>query len=100
MGVAVSNRDLEEIVKGLLSERFPRARIDDVIVRSDVDDDGDKILRIMVVLDANGSSLDRDRLVGFVRHLKPRLAEANSTEFPLLSFVSKKEASKLKFVPA
>ena len=90
----MSDRRLETIVMGLLSERFPHAKIDRVIIKSDVDDEGDKILRITVVLEASSSVLDKGNLLGFVRHLKPRLAAANSEEFPLLSFVSKYEARK------
>ena len=91
----MSSRNLESIVETLLKERFPSAAINRVVVKSDTDDDGDKILRITVVLDAPSATLDRDNLLGFVRHLKPRLAEANFPEFPLLSFVSKNEARKL-----
>ena len=93
----MSNKSLENIVEKLLKERFPSAAIDCVVVTLDTDDDGDKILRITVVLDAPSATLDRDNLVGFVRHLKPRLAEANVAEFPLLNFVSKNEARKLVF---
>jgi hypothetical protein len=90
---------LEKVVRDLLVERFGDAVIGRVSVKPDIDSDGDRVLRVMVVIDSGGA-LDRKKLVGLVRHLRSRLTEENAYEFPLVSFVSKAEASKLKFATA
>ena len=95
MGVIVYG-NLETLVRDALAERFPDADIDRVIIRPDLDSDGDKVLRITVVLEGHAGNLNREKLVGFVRHLKSRLATAECDEFPLLSFVERNEARKLK----
>ena len=92
----MDNFKLKAIVRTLLTERFPEANVSDVIIQPDMDGDGDKILRITVVLASRPELLDRDNLVGFVRHLRPRLATVNENDFPLVSFVSVREAGKLK----
>ena len=96
----MSNELLENIVKSVLAERFPDASVERVVVRPDTDHDGDKILLITVVLSSRVDQLDRDNLVGFVRHLRPRLPEENADEFPHVRFVSASEAKILKLEAA
>ncbi|HEY6430806.1 MAG TPA: hypothetical protein VIZ17_02395 [Acetobacteraceae bacterium] len=91
-----SDRDLEGIVEQLLKERFPGAEVDRVAVDPDTDADGDPVLRITVVLSTAPAILQKERLVSFTRHLKSRLHEVEVGEFPILSFVSRTEANKLK----
>lgn len=98
MGIERTN--VEEIIRDALQERFPNAAVNRVISRAGIDDDGDSILEITVVLEDSGTRLDRGRLVGFVRHLRSQLCAADHDEFPVLSFVARSEADKLKFEAA
>jgi hypothetical protein len=101
MGDAVIRNDpLERLIKGVLSERFPTSRIGNVIVKSDKDNDGDDVLRITVILEEEPAKLDRDNLVSLVRYIKSKLEDVQRFEFPLMSFVSKTEAKKLKLEAA
>lgn len=93
-------QDQQTIVEEVLSECFPGTRVHQVLVEPDLDQDGDPVLRITVVLEGAPEDLARDRLVGFVRHLKSRLIKADIEEFPLVSFVSRNEARALRFVPS
>lgn len=93
-------RKLEQVVKTLLAERFSGTSIHKVAIKSDTDSDGDKVLRITVVLESDTSTLNREALAGFVRHLRPKLEDIHAEEFPLVSFVSKAEAHKLQLEPA
>lgn len=106
---AMSERDadmadteaMEGIVAAQLAERFPEARVHHVVVRDDRDFDGDRILRITVVMASAIDELDRVKLLGFVPALRPVLAVRNpSAGFPIVSFVSEREAGKLKLEAA
>lgn len=94
------HKTLETIVRELLTEMFPDAYVDKVVVKSTFDSDGDPVLDITVVLEEGRSPLDKEKLLGFVRHLKTRLLAAKCKEFPLLSFVSRREANRLKIESA
>lgn len=93
--MTIQTHELREIIRSVLNDRFPDAKIARVAIKSDVDRDGDDILRVVVVLEGRPSQLDRKALVGFVRHLRSRLEEVNREEFPVLSFVSRSEAKQL-----
>ncbi len=89
--------EMEGTIKRVLADRFPDAAIDRVIVKPDVDSDGDAVLRVTVVLASEVARLNSDRLVGIVRHLR---SELQGSEFPMLSFVTRKEAAQLKLEAA
>ncbi len=91
---------LQSLVDGALREQFPGAAVSQVIVDPDLDSDGASILRITVVLEDVSRLRSSHALVGFVRHLRARLAEADHDEFPLVSFVDRSEAKKLRREPA
>ena len=91
----MQTENLRSLIEEVLQERFPATRVHTVLVKFDVDSDGDKVLDITVVLEEGPERLDREKLVGFVRHLRSKLVGAHRDEFPLLSFVSKTEAKKL-----
>ena len=62
---------LEDVVAALFAERFPEARVNHVVVRQDRDFDGDRILRITVVMASGVDTLDQMKLLGFVPALRP-----------------------------
>lgn len=88
--------DIKELVSEIVRGEFENAKIESIDVTEDVDSDGDPILRITVVFDPSGDGLDSQKMVGLVRHLRPKLAENNIVSFPLVRFVSKADADKLK----
>lgn len=82
--------DYEAIAKAVsdtLSKDFRIIKIVNVNVTSDIDCDGEQVLRIEVVFDG---ALKRDakHLVSAVRKLRPELSKLHADLFPLLSFVS------------
>jgi len=93
-------RSLESIILQALKDQFPKTDIERVVVTPDVDTDGDKIFRIIVVLKGHVAQLDRNELVGAIRNLRIRLTSEEHDEFPVLSFVAGSEAAKLKLEPA
>ena len=91
----------EGVVTALLAERFPEARVSHVVVREDRDFDDDRILRITVVMASGIDKLDEVKLLGFVPALRPALAARDpAAGFPIISFVSEREAGKLKLEAA
>ena len=102
MDIGVDNENAQlkmakETIYDLLCERFSKEAINSVVVKSDRDSDGDRVLRIIVVLEVNHRKLiDGRKMVGLVRHIRTKLDETQSIDdFPMISFVSKKEAGKL-----
>lgn len=92
-------KSLERMVRDLFTERFKEISVNRVSIKPDLDDDGDHVLRVMIVLETD-KPLDGRKLVGLVRHLRSRLAEQDTDDFPLISFVSKSEISKMNLETA
>ena len=89
-------RAIEKVIYNLLCERFSKEAISKVVVKPDHDSDGDPVLRVVVVLEVNKKvALDSRKMVGLVRHIRSKLDSEKFDEFPMVSFVSKKEAGKL-----
>jgi Glu-tRNA(Gln) amidotransferase subunit E-like FAD-binding protein len=88
---------IKKVVLKTLSGQFDNVRIVDVKVYEDVDHAAEEIvLRIHVIFEGIPRDLDARKLSGAVRHLRPKLEEINETALPLLSFISKAEASRNK----
>lgn len=96
----LDNEALSELVGKIVKRQFTEAVIHSVNVKSDVDSDGDDVLRVTIVFETSGKTLDRNKMVGLVRHLRSELTDMESDSFPLISFVSKKEAKKFRLEPA
>lgn len=93
--------EIEGLISRIVAQQLSGAAVETVSVRQEIDDDGDDILRIVIVLDRKPSVADQAKMLGLVRHLRSGLAEAASRSFPLLSFVSKQDArTKLAFEAA
>ena len=91
--------DIKRVVKDTLSADFESVRILDVSVHSDLDTDGDEILRIEVLFDGKPKDIDARKVAGAVRQLRPRLSEI-SEAFPLLSFISRSDLGRTTLEPA
>jgi hypothetical protein len=89
--------EIQQIVASFVKDRLKGVSIESVAVEPDVDNDGDRALKITVIYDlGKGASLDSSKLVGMVRHLKPQLLGEHGNDFPLFRFLSKMDAAKLK----
>ncbi|MGC8469501.1 MAG: hypothetical protein ACP5NI_06305 [Acetobacteraceae bacterium] len=89
--------DAETTARDVFKEQFPGVRVDRIVALKHTDGDGDNVVKIYIVLNDEEAPLDRASLVGFVRHLRSHLAD---DAFPVLSYVAKNEADKLKLEPA
>jgi hypothetical protein len=87
------NDSLFEAIKKVVATQLAPARIVDVSVKEDVDHDGDRILRISVVFEAEGDRLDPKKVVGLVRHLREPFEELHEDRFPLFSFMIPSEVT-------
>lgn len=87
---------INKVIYDIVCERFTKEAINKVVVKSDHDSDGDPVLRVVIVLEANNNvALDSRKMVGLVRHIRSKLEDEKLNDFPVVSFVSKKEAGIL-----
>lgn len=89
-------KSLEDIISGIVKERFADSTIDSIAVEADVDSDGEPILRVTVVFDSEIAKLEPSRLTGLVRHVKPRIMERKDGAFPIFRFMSKRDSDRLR----
>lgn len=80
-----TSTNVQQILEGLVKEYLADLSIERVDVRRDEDEEGDPILRIVLVL-RDAKSFDPVAASSFVRHLRPKLLEEDL--FPLVSFIS------------
>lgn len=88
---------ISKVVLETLKSDFNNIEILNVKVHSDVDFEGDDILRIEVVFKGESKSVDTSMLSGAVRHIRPKLNDIGEAAFPLLSFISDKDAKGIAF---
>lgn len=94
------NVEARSLIEEVVRDRFGDASIVSVHVREDEDFDGDIVLYVTVVFDAK-KPLDSDKTNSIVRHTRHRLMhERDDRAFPVFSFVSKSDASRLKTAAA
>jgi hypothetical protein len=87
---------IEDVVLGTVKERFGEAVIDSVSATPGVDHDGDPIVRVTVVFNAEINDLEVRELTGLGRRLRPRLAEQGETGFPIMRFLTKRDWDRLR----
>jgi len=96
--LAMASEAIKDIIEAVIRERLSSDVVHKVVVTSDEDADGDAVLRVAVVLEGKHSDLDREKMVGLVRHLRSKLEDSEDRDaqaFPILSFMSKNEAKSL-----
>lgn len=91
---------LEEVISGIVKERFADAVIDSITVMADVDSDGDPILRVTVVFDSEIAKIEPSKLAGLARHVRPKIMERNDAAFPIFRFMSKRDNERLRHAAA
>ncbi|MDX1780144.1 MAG: hypothetical protein R3256_02390 [Thalassovita sp.] len=82
---------LRKLVEEVVKERFQDIQIDHVDVEGDVDQDGDAVLRIRIVFDADISEMKAEKMSGLPRHLRSALARIGEIRFPITSYISKND---------
>ncbi len=87
---------IKRAVRSVIEDRLPDVDIVSVNVEPDFDEEGDRILRIMVVLESGDRTLDPAKSSGLIRHLRPELANLGEDSFPVISFVSQSELKDLE----
>ncbi|WP_143004454.1 hypothetical protein [Meinhardsimonia xiamenensis] len=87
----MSDIDLLETVKPVVEAELAPVKVSRVSISEDVDDEGDRIFRIVVVLESDRRKLDPKKVVGLARHLREPLARIHRTGFPVFSFVTQDE---------
>ena len=81
-----------KVITPVLKKQLAPARVLDVRVDEGFDADGDPILRIQVVYEAEQDRLDPHKVVSLIRHLRGPLNKEGSEHFPVLSFMTEEEA--------
>ena len=89
----VQDMKYHSIVKPVLEAQLAPAQIVNVFVTEDDDADGEPILNITVVFEAEDNRLDPKQVLGLIRHLRGPLNESGSDRFPILSFMTSEEAA-------
>jgi len=103
-------RNITDVISATVRQQFPEDAIDHVDVSEGEDSDGDRILKVTIVLNTGLSALDQNKMIGLVRHIRTNLLDHLSesgerqdvrrADFPLISYVSKQEYSKLSSAAA
>jgi hypothetical protein len=91
---------VEDVVAGAMRRHLPRLGITHVHVEKSEDHDGDPVWRVTAVFSKAPTEADGPALAAISRHLCQALEDADMYEFPILSFVSKRDAAKLKLATA
>ena len=85
---------IKEAIESVVKTRFEEGQIVSVSVQPDVDADGEDILRVRIVFNANRPTLDAELASSLIRHLRLKIEEIGETAFPIMSFVSKADIGK------
>lgn len=98
---------VSEEIRGAITEvvktSFSDAKISSVRISAGTDSDDDPVLWVYVVFDSKDAkeTLDARRMSGLTRHIIKKLVEIESSDaFPLVSFISTKDAKKINFEAA
>lgn len=88
--------DIKTAIEATVRERLTEAKVQNVTVTEDKDNEGDRIYRVLVVYDARNGKLDAHRMSGLARHIRARLEASELSAYPIFRFVSQSDAKKLK----
>lgn len=83
--------NVEKAIEEIVRDRFSNIKIISVDVEEGEDHDGDPVLLVRVVFDAEIDDFDASRLSGITRHLRTKLFDMDESRFPLTRFVSRKD---------
>ena len=80
--------------ESVLMRQFARLDLVSLDVKGGFDHDGDPILHVTVIYDAENTELEASSLSGLVRHLRRALAEHGEDRFPVVSFIDAEESAE------
>lgn len=83
---------IAQMVTETLHKDYESVKILSVKVNPDVDYDGDAVLKIEVVFEGRPRDIDARMISGAVRRVRPHLEKLGELAFPLMSFVSRRDA--------
>ena len=92
----LDNKGLTELADAVIRRQFSDAVVETVAVQPDVDHDGDAILRVTVVVQDGIVRLDPEKVLEVVGQLWFDLGEAGTESFPIVSYMTKADAARLK----
>ena len=84
----MSTDRVRDIVDGVIREHLTGIDIRQVETEHDEGYYGEDVLRVTVTVNSPASAFDGDELSSLVRHLRPKLAEANEEAFPMIRYRS------------
>ena len=86
---------IAEAIEAIIRDEFADVEIETVRVSEALDYQDDKVFNVTVVFDKR-ETLDPKKTAAIVRHLQSILtAQGQSIPFPILSFVSKRDAERV-----
>ncbi len=94
-GIICAKLDFDKVLKELIQEQLAPARIIEVTSEEAEGHEGDPIVRIRVVFEAENDRLDPENMVGLARHLRPTLDKLNPDCFPVFSYATPEEIKLL-----
>ena len=83
----------DEIVRPVVEQQLAPAQIIGLTVEEDEDADGDPVLRIEVIFEAENDRLDPKQVLGLIRHVRKPLIEMGSDRFPIFTYMTSQEAA-------
>lgn len=92
----MSGSNVIEIIERVVRDQFSSGLIGSVKVNDEFDEDGGRVLKIVIVLNKDFSSDDKKKILGLTRHIRSELYSINTTDFPVIDFVSSNDAAKMK----
>ncbi len=85
--------DVQGTIERIVKQQLAPARILFVRVEEDDDTYGEPVLHVSAIYDKDVGRPEASKLLGLVRHLRPKLAEHEEERFPLMSVVASDEMS-------
>ncbi len=87
-----NDKKLREVLMTTIKERLGEANIVSVEIKEDTSYTDDTVLRVYVVYEVQGDKLDSNKVAGLLRWLRPALDSVGEARFPVMSFISKRDA--------
>jgi hypothetical protein len=89
----MTREQIDSIIEAVVRDRFADVQIESVSINPETDYDGDLVFRVTVVFDSEAGRLDAHKTAGITRHIRHRLLAEKEDAFPILTFMSKRDAA-------
>lgn len=94
METALAKDDSQEllgIVEPIVRARIRSGKVVDVLLRRDLDHDGDPVILVDVIFDNPQERLDPKETVSLNRYVRKELLDRDIEDFPIFSFTSESD---------